>query len=162
MCREISTRLLALWSICQQPCHAKCSGKRKDAPCHLRRKNEQPPAPKKPATTTVTKQQNAQVDAHTSLPSALRNTPASLRKTPHHSPPLISSTPAAKPPYARAAVSLLSTSTGSVWREKVARALASSNSRVTPRSAVQALRKKPKSSPRRADATQSQLLAQEH
>ena len=83
---------------CQRPCHSRCSGRRKDSPCDLCRKNA-PTSPKKEAGTTNNKRQNehkkqnsTQVSTKNITLPTQRRTSAPSRTTPPRRESLNSST----------------------------------------------------------------------
>ena len=91
VCGDFSTRSLGLCPNCHRPCHSKCSGRKKGAPCDLCRSEEPQKTTSKASKSIKPKPTGAQVSARASL--SQRRTPNSSI-TPHHRAPLGSSTPA--------------------------------------------------------------------
>ena len=90
---------------CRRPCHSKCSGRRKDSPCDLCRKNAPMPLKMEAAINTnkrhneqTNKQNSTQVSTNSSTFASQRHTSVPSRTTSPHHESFFSSTPAVKRP----------------------------------------------------------------
>ena len=96
VCKEVGKRQLGKCSDCNQPCHSKCTDKKKDRQCNLCNSAEQSPAERTlaaPKASKPVKQTSAQVSKNATNTSTRRETGAT-QTAPHYRGSLGSLTPA--------------------------------------------------------------------